>query len=138
MSNIELHQQAHWAMSEEGADAAAALFADSVVYTDAARRLTLKDKGETTRWLREWKQAISDARVTEASYLEAGDWTIARFQGRCVNDGQFGPFPATGKSLDAPFCELLRWQDGKCVEGAIYYDTTTTMTQLGHMPAPVG
>lgn len=93
MSNIELHQQAHWAMSEEGADAAAALFADSVVYTDAARRLTLKDKGETTRWLREWKQAFSDARVTEASYLEAGDWTIARSRDAASTTASSGRSP---------------------------------------------
>lgn len=77
----------------------------------------------------------------DATYLDSGDWTIARFQARGRNDSQFGPFPATGKTIDAPFCELLRWDegqvvDGQVVEGGIYYDSTTILIQLGHVPAP--
>lgn len=136
MSNIELHQEAHRRMNEQGAEAAAEMFTDDIVYLDAARGLTLKGKEESTGWLREWKTAFSDARVEAAEYLDAGDWTICRFQGRGVNDGAFGPFPATGKQLDAPFCELVRWHGGKAAEGAMYYDTATIMVQLGHMPAP--
>jgi len=112
------------------------LFAEDVVYVDAARGLTLKGKGETTGWLTEWKTAFSDARVVDASYIDAGDWTIARFQGQGVNDGPLGELPAAGKQLDTPSCELLRWSDGKVQEGAIYYDTTTMMVQLGHMEPP--
>lgn len=123
-------------MSEDGADAAATSFDDNVVYHDHARGLTLKGKQDTTGWLREWKTAFSDARIADPTYLEAGDWTIARFQGRGVNDGQFGPFPATGKTLDTPFCELLRWDNGKAIEGGIYYDTASILVQLGHMPPP--
>ncbi|GAA1696496.1 hypothetical protein GCM10009745_48190 [Kribbella yunnanensis] len=134
--SIELHQAAHEAMSNEGAEQASAYFAPDIVYTDEARGLTMKDKAETTGWLTEWKTAFSDARVADATYLEAGDWTIARFTARGTNDGPFGELPPTGKELATPFCELLRWSDGKCVEGAIYYDTTTMMVQLGHMPPP--
>jgi steroid delta-isomerase-like uncharacterized protein len=136
MSNIELHQEAHRRMSEEGAEATATLFADDVVYLDMARGLSLKGKGEATGWLAEWKTAFSDAAVADASYIDAGEWTIARFQGRGVNDGPMGNLPATGKRLDTPFCELLRWSDGTVQEGAMYYDTTTIMVQLGHMEPP--
>lgn len=96
----------------------------------------MKGKGETTAWLQGWKTSFSDARITEASYLEAGDWTVARFQGRGVNDGPLGELPATGRQLDLPMCELLRWQDGKAVEGALYYDSGTMMVQLGHLSPP--
>lgn len=136
MSNVELHQGAHRAMSEEGAEQAAAYFSPDIFYTDEARGLALKGKEEATGWLAGWKASFSDARIADASYLEAGDWTIARFQGRGVNDGPLGELPATGRQLDLPFCELLRWQDDKAVEGAIYYDTGSMMAQLGHMPRP--
>lgn len=136
MSNVELHQKAHQAMSTEGAEHAAASFADSVVYTDTARGLTLKGKDEAIGWLQAWKTMASDARVDDPTYLDAGAWTIARFQARGTHDGPMGDLPPTGKTLDMPFCELLRWEDGKVVEGAIYYDTTTLMVQLGHMAAP--
>jgi hypothetical protein len=123
-------------MSEEGAQQAAASFAQNIDYTDTARGLTMQGKEETTSWLDGWKTAFSDARVAEATYLDAGEWTIARFQGQGVNDGPLGDLPATGEQMNLPFCELLRWQDGKVQEGAIYYDTTSMMVQLGHMQAP--
>jgi steroid delta-isomerase-like uncharacterized protein len=134
MSNVQLHQAAHRAMSEEGAAEAAAYFAEDVTYTDYARNLIMKGSDEATEWLGAWKSAFSDARVGTAAYLDAGEWTVARFRAIGTNDGPFAGFPATGRQLDAPFCELLRWRDGQAVEGEIYYDAATIMTQLGHMP----
>lgn len=136
MSNVELHRKAHETMSEKGAEETGQYFADEVVYFDAARGLTLNGKSEIVGWLAGWKTAFSDARTADASYLEAGDWTIARFQARGTNDGPMGDLPPTGKQLDTPFCELIRWADGKAREGAMYYDTTTMMVQLGHMEPP--
>jgi len=135
MSNVELHQQAHQAMSTQSAEAAAESFADDATYTDEARGLALHGKAEITGWLSGWKTAFSDARIEDATYLDAGDWTIARFRGRGTNDGPFGDMPATGKPMDNAYCEFIRWRDGKAVEGAIYYDIASIMAQLGATPA---
>jgi len=137
MSNVELHRAAHQAMSDEGAEQAAVYMGPDIVYTDYGRSMTMKGKEEATAWLAGWKSAFSDARVTDATYLEAGDWTISRFTARGTNDGPLGELPATRQELDLPCCELLRWQDGKSQEGAFYYDSTTIMVQLGHIEAPM-
>lgn len=134
MSNVQLHQATLRAMSDHGAAEAAAFVADDVVYTDQARNLVMKGRDETVEWLGAWKTAFSEGRAELTSCLDAGDWTIARFRGVGRNDGPFAGLPATGRQLDVPFCELLRWRDGKIVEGEIYYDAATIMTQLGHMP----
>ena len=123
-------------MSTQGAEQAVAYFAPDAVYTDAARSLTLNGSRDITGWLTDWKTAFSDARVERPTYLDAGDWTVARFQGRGVNDGPMGPFPGTGRQLDLAFCELCRWRNGKIVEGAMYYDTTTMLVQLGLAEPP--
>lgn len=123
-------------MSREGTEPAAGYFAADAVYTDAARGLTLKGAGEIRSWLQGWKTMASDARIGDPSYIDAGDWTICRFQARGTNDGPMNGLPPTGRQLDMPFCELLRWRDSKVVEGAIYYDTATIMVQLGHMDPP--
>ena len=136
MSNIDNHREAHRTFTEQGAEAASAYFAPGITYADEARGATLKGKAEATAWLAEWKSGFSDAAIGDPGYLEAGDWTIARFQARGTNDGAFGPFPPTGRRLDAPFCELLRWVDGQAVEGGLYYDLVTILVQLGHMEAP--
>jgi steroid delta-isomerase-like uncharacterized protein len=136
MSNVDTHKEAHQAMNTEGAERTAAYFSPDAVYTDAARGITLKGKGEVQGWLQEWKTMASDARIGDPRYIDAGEWTICRFQARGTHDGPMGELPPTGKQLDMPFCELIRWQDGKAVEGALYYDTTTMMVQLGHMEPP--
>ncbi len=137
MSNVELHRAAHQAMSDEGAEQTAVYVGPDIVFTDYGRGMTMKGKEEMTAWLAGWKSAFSDARVTDATYLDSGDWTISRFTARGTNDGPLGGLPATGQELDLPCCELLRWQDGKSQEGAFYYDSTTIMVQLGHIEAPM-
>ena len=136
MSNVNLMKDQIRVMSEESADAVAARYRDDAVYVDNARGLTFKGKEEITAMVRELKEAFSNIHAADAEYYETGDWTITRFQGRGTNDGPFGPLPATGKTIDVPMCELFRWQDGKIVEGVIYYDSATMMIQLGHMSPP--
>jgi len=136
MSNVDLHRAAQEAFNTEGAAGPAAYFAEDATYFDAARALHLKGKEELTGWLEGWKAAFSDATIANPEYIDAGDWTIARFQGQGTNDGALGPLPATGKRMDLPYCEVCRWEGGKLVEGALYYDTGTMMVQLGHAEPP--
>lgn len=136
MSNVELHEQAHKVMTDEGAEAVSAFMAPDIVFTDHAQGATMKGRDEATGWLSAWKTAFSDAAVTEGTYLEAGDWTISRFRARGTNDGEFAGLPPTGRAVDLDCCELIRWQDGKSVEGDFYYDAMTVMVQLGHIPPP--
>ena len=136
MSNTDNHRAAHEAFTSQGAVAAGSSFADDATYFDAARGLHVKGKDEVVSFLTGWKTAFSDAAVTEATYLDTGEWSIARFQARGTNDGPLGTLPATGRRIDMPFCELIHWQNGKAVDGALYYDTGTMMVQLGHMEPP--
>src|ERR1700754_3266060 len=136
MSNTDNHRAAHEAFTSQGAVAAGSSFADDATYFDAARGLHVKGKDEVVSFLTGWKTAFSDAAVTEATYLDTGEWSIARFQARGTNDGPLGTLPAPGRRIDMPFCELIHWQNGKAVDGALYYDTGTMMVQLGHMEPP--
>jgi len=136
MSNVELHEQAHKVMTEEGAEALSVFMAPDIVFTDHAQGLTMKGREETTSWVDAWKTAFSDAAITEGTYLDAGDWTIARFRAKGHNDGAFAGLPPTGRTVDLACCELMRWQDGKSVEGDFYYDVMTVMVQLGHVAPP--
>lgn len=137
MSNVELHEAAHRAMSDEGAEATAAFMAPDIVFNDYGNGLTMKGREEATIWLAGWKTAFSDARVTEATYHDAGEWTVAQFRARGINDGPLGDLPPTGREVELPCCELIRWQNGKSQEGAFYFDTTTLMVQLGHIEPPM-
>jgi uncharacterized protein len=56
--------------------------------------------------------------------LDAGDWAVVlgRLQGRSKR---------TGEQVDEPYVELLRFRDGKAIEGRIQMDTARILQALG-------
>lgn len=137
MSNIQRHQEAHEKFNSRDWDGLRAISSDALVYEDQPRAVTSKGTEEFISWLQDWSTTFSDANVANADYIDGGEWTIARFAGRGLNDGPVGPMPASGKNMDMPFCELLHWDaEGRMDRGEIYYDQVTMMTQLGFMEAP--
>lgn len=130
MPSIQRRQDTPRAMREQ----AAGRFAPDIVDNHAVRDLVLEDRANALGWSNEWKSAPSEATITRAHYLEAGDRTVTRLQARSVDDGPMGGLPDSGKRLDVPLREM-RWQDGKAVEEAIYHDTATTMAQPDHTPS---
>ena len=136
-SSVEIHQAAHDAFNRRDWERVRELTADGIKYRDHARGLELPSFDDFTGWLKEWTTAMSDARVDEPDYLEAGEYSVARFTGRGTNDGPMGPAQVTtGKTMAMPFCEILRVQDGRITGGDMYYDQLTLLSQLGLMEAP--
>ena len=137
MSNVERHRQAHEAFNRRDWDGLVAMFADAFSYTDQPRGITVKDAQEFVGWLKEWEVAFSDAAVTEPTYYDAGDTSVAVFTGTGTNDGPMGPFPASNQRLSWPLCEIITWnEEGKGVVGQMFYDQMTMLVQAGHMEAP--
>ena len=56
-----------------------------------------------------------------------------RFQGTHTGTlrGPAGELPATGRTVDVPFCEVHRVQAGKITDSHLYFDQMELMTQLG-------
>ncbi len=132
--NVETFRAAHQAFNRRDFDGAVSKMAEDLTYRDQARNATFTGRNGFKEFMQGWVEAFSDATVTDPSYLDAGDTVIAQFMGRGVNDGAFGPLPATGREIDVPFCEIMRFDDnGQIVSGSIYYDQVTMMTQLGHI-----
>ena len=137
MGNVDRHRQAHEEFNRRDWDALAGRFAEDVTYTDHGRDVTAKSKQETVEWLKSWPTMLSDATVSEPTYYDAGDTTVAVFTGRGTNDGPLGPFPASGQRLAWPLCEVLTWDaQGQAIRGELFYDQMTILVQAGHMEAP--
>lgn len=137
MSNVDTHRQLHELFNRREIDAMDAHLRDDLAYTDMSRGLTMKSLHDFKAWLGEWTTAFSDANAGNPVYLDGGDFSVATFYGRGTNDGQLGTFAATGRRMNVPFCEILRYDpDGKVESGEVYYDQLSMMTQLGHAEAP--
>lgn len=135
--NVEAHRAAHEAWNRRDYDAVIGGMVEDFTYTDHPRGLTVKSRGELGDWTREWAAALPDGRITDARYIDGGDTTVALFVGRGTNDGPFGPYPATGRRVSWPLCEVIRFDDqGRIVSGEIFYDTLSVLIQLGHAQPP--
>jgi ketosteroid isomerase-like protein len=135
-SAVDVHRAAHEAFNARDWDRVRELSTPGVEYTDVARSITVHGTDEFVAYLGEWTAGLSDARVEEAEYLDAGTHSVCRFRGRGTNDGPMGASEATGRSLDLAVCEVLRIEDGHVAGGELYYDAATMATQLGIVEAP--
>ena len=137
MGNVDRHRQAHQEFNSRNWDALAERFDDDVTYTDHGRDVTAKGRQEQVEWLKAWPTMLSDAEVSEPTYYDAGDTSIAVFMGRGINDGPLGPFPASGNRISWPLCEILTWNEqGQVTRGELFYDQMTILSQLGHVTVP--
>ncbi len=108
--------------------------ADTLVFTDHARNLTLNGKEEFRQWLEEWVRAVPDGQITQPEFIDAGNTVIAQFIAEGTNNGPLNGLPPTGRRLSFPFCEILTLdQNGRIISGACYYDQYTILTQSGHI-----
>ncbi|QBI20106.1 DUF4440 domain-containing protein [Egibacter rhizosphaerae] len=136
-SVAELHARTADAFNRRDWGALRAMVAADATYTDHAQGVTAHGPDEVVGLLATWSAAFSDARIEDATYLEAGDVSVSRFVGRGVQDGPLGPFPPSNIHTETAFCEVVRFDGGgKTVAGDVYYDQLGLLTRLGHIPAP--
>jgi len=84
-----------------------------------------------------WSTALSDSKLHDMQWAEAGDNIYCCFTFSGTNDGEFGGAPATGKAVKVRGVQHFRCKDGLVLQQDAYWDALTMMTQLGHIPAPV-
>ena len=82
-----------------------------------------------------FRAAFSDLRFDAEDVIVSGDRAWARVHVTGTNDGEFMGMPATGKSIDVPAVDMIRFNDdGTAAEHWGVSDTMTMMQQLGVVP----
>jgi ketosteroid isomerase-like protein len=137
MSNSDSHRRSADMFNSRDWDGFAAQLAEDCELVDQARNVTVKGRQQYVELEQGWVAAFSDARITSPRFLDAGSATVMLFTGVGHNDGQFGPFPPTGREAPSPFCEVREYDaDGKAVRAEWYYDQLSMLTRLGHIQPP--
>jgi len=137
MAHLDTHRLVHEHFNSKDYERVEQYLAPGFMFEDLAQSLTIKTAGEFVDYLKAWHASFSDGKVDSAQYFAGDDFSVCTFHGRGTNDGTFGPFPATGRSIDVPFCEVLHYAaDGAILSGENYYDQLNLLRQLGHMPPP--
>lgn len=137
MSSVDTHEKVIALFNAGDIEGIREYLADDVTRIDAPTETTASGVDEVLEMIKMWPKSFSDARVSAAEYLEGNSFSVALFNGEGTNDGEFGPFPPTGKTINVPFCEVAEFNgDGKLTRNRLYYDLASMLHQLGHMPAP--
>lgn len=77
-----------------------------------------------------------DIQETILLLIQEGDYVAARLNFQGTQSGAMGPFPATGKKLNADFTCIFKLTEGKISESWVEYDTLNGLIQLGHYKLP--
>lgn len=75
-----------------------------------------------------------DQRVTLERLIAEGDLVAGRATYSGTQTGPMGGFPATGRTVTAPFLAMFRVEEGRLAELWIEWDNVAMLTQLGLFP----
>lgn len=87
-------------------------------------------------FLRGEAEAFPDSHESIEFLVAEGDKVAARLRFRGTQLGQSGPYPPTGRVLDAGFLGIFRIEDGKVAEVWVEFDNLNSLIQLGHYVPP--
>src|SRR5712692_1479166 len=76
--NVETLRAAHESWNRRDFAGVVRNSAESLVYTDNARSLSLNGPDKFREWTEAWAKAFSDGRITNPEYIDAGDIEIGR------------------------------------------------------------
>lgn len=116
-------------------DAYGALFARDVVIRSPGTPDGVVGRDARVAFGRAFAAAFPDARVEPVRAFTQDDLVCmeVRFHGR--HDGPMvtpgGEIPATGRTVEFPYCIVARFEDGEVVEMDEYFDQLAMLTQLG-------
>src|SRR5205823_9985231 len=78
--NVETHRAGHEAFNQRDFEAMTKQYADSITWTDRARGSTFRTPQEfKDDFLAGWVGAASDIRITDPSYIDAGQTVVCTF-----------------------------------------------------------
>jgi steroid delta-isomerase-like uncharacterized protein len=122
-------------------DSALAVFADHLETVDPGMG-TVLGLPPFRKYLEGFKRAMPDARAVISRMYQADDMIMV--EGRLLGThtgplaGPDGDVEPSGRTIDLPFADFSRIQDGQIVAYHTYYDQLSLLTQLGLMPQPSG
>jgi steroid delta-isomerase-like uncharacterized protein len=83
-----------------------------------------------------YRTAFQDLRLSIEDLLAEGETVVARWTCRGVHKGELNGIAPTGKQFAITGVTIVRFSNGKIVEGFVNWDALGLMRQLGVVPEP--
>ena len=115
------------------------LFSDDVVQ-NASGGVHLEGKAAAMEFYGVWLEAFPDARIDLDRVVMTDDVAVEEGTFSGTHTGVFhtpeGDIPPTGRTVSAPYVQILSFRDGKFFNSNLTYDRLLLLEQLGLMPQP--
>jgi len=138
MSVREAFERGTDAFNAHDMDAFGATFADDVAQT-APGGMTSQGRDACIAFYSIWIEAFPDAHVDVHDVVITDDVAVEEGTFSGTHNGVFhspmGDIPPSGKTVHAPYIQVLRYRDGKCVSANLMFDRMDLLEQLGLLPA---
>lgn len=126
------------AFNDRDFDRAVSVISDDAVWTNVPTGQTFRGADGLRANLEQWAAGFPDGKIT-VDHVWGGDgFAVAEFTGRGTNTGPLatpmGELPATNRSVEVNFCDVIEISGGTITGGRSYWDMATMMTQLGMIP----
>jgi len=134
MDNVATLRRTYERLNAGDVDGFGDLLADDFVEHEVTPGLEPTKQG-VKDFFRMYIAAFPDLRMEAEDVLPSGDKVIARARGTGTQRGEFMGMPATGRSIDVEFIDIMRFgDDGLVKEHWGVFDALTMMQQLGAIP----
>jgi ketosteroid isomerase-like protein len=112
-----------------------ALYSAQAELVNMASGETLHGVSGAEQFMRGWIDAFPDAQAEIVSLHQVGDMSFCEFRGKGTHSGTFrtpmGDIPATGRSVDVAFCDVITLDGDRIASIRTYFDAGTFAKQLG-------
>jgi steroid delta-isomerase-like uncharacterized protein len=134
MDHAETMQRLYDLLNAGDIDGFGALLADDFVEHEETPGLAPTKDG-VLEFFRMYRAAFPDLRMEPEDVLASDDKVVARLRATGTHQGEFMGLPATGKSVDVPLIDIIRFgDDGLAHEHWGVINEMAMMQQLGLAP----
>lgn len=123
------------ALSAHDLERVSAVVAENFEFVDVGGGAVLHSREEWREFCGVFVTAFPDLVQDVRLLIDAGEHAFGEVIARGTHTGPLatpdGEIPPTGRTIEVPFCVVMRARDGLLVNGREYYDASTLLRQLG-------
>jgi steroid delta-isomerase-like uncharacterized protein len=105
-------------------------------FSASAGSPAVRSRDDLKKYFQSELETFPDARETIEDILAEGDRVAVRHHFRGTQKGALGPYPPSGRVLEADYLAIYRLAGGKITEAWAEWDNLSGLVQLGHHRMP--
>jgi steroid delta-isomerase-like uncharacterized protein len=138
MDNLQVVRSFYDSLSKPDAKLAASFFDSAGSFNAMDTMSVIQGPDKIQELISGWITAFPDMKLQIKNIFGSGDQVlcegIVTGTHKGTLSGPQGEIPATGKSIQVPFCDVLKLKNGKINSVNCYFESATMLQQLGAAP----